>query len=1287
MMWFLLLFLHIAHVELVISQAEDKLILKNKGGYPCEGYLEVYHNNTWGYVGDTHWSNNTEKVVCKSTHCGEPVENPVIDILKPSEDRPIWLNELKCEGHESALWKCKHPGWNYSHYPKLTVKKITCSSNITISLNGPKCAGAVQYSIDGKSGYFCKDRLEKKEADLLCKYLGCGEFKEILTLKWMDSERSSSKMELDCSAFQNADPDHLWQCVNGKQDNSASCKPVSVICEGHTRLQLKGNPSNVCSGQLEKEENNNWVPVQQDNFDFDVCQQMHCGNSLSPNKNLNVTCTDEVKVVLKDSKCYGTVNIEVNDSVNPVCASTWTKTEAELVCKELGCGELIYTEEHQNSGGIMDHVSCKGSESSLWHCQAQHGKNIQCSKQPYVVCSDSVEVNLADGPGRCAGRLEIKHEGQWKKVPVKGWTDAQSAAVCKQLQCGEKGKTEKFSQGSGSFLSITCPRNKKISKISECLTENSNNQFSDRETEAAGITCEGHKVVFLSGTCSGHVGIEHGREIYWLSGSKETWNQESADTVCQQMHCGNASRFSFNSRADMINKVWKNSFSCSSRKKSLFECSRTTPLPPDHHNSTAYVKCSGNIEMRLTNSCWGKVRIRVEEKEGDMCADTWTEDKSVKLCEKLNCGTPIKAHNSPKDGDILFKSLHPTNQTTDLTQSIFVKNQDNDKSCKEKPAYVVCSGSVKPRFSIPSYKCFGNVEVEYEGKWIPVCEDALKDTNNGNTICQELKCGDAVETLPYFGPAPAEKLAISNLNCIANANSPLSACSSITASTAACKHSGLRCSEWRTMVPDKKACSGTVLVHWRQGLSAVSRENFNETEKEKLCQNMDCGGYQSTNKIHPQTIEIDSFWNKSFSCGENPGSIWECENKSTPSRKEPVFIECKKEPSVSISQGCRGEVRIDGVPVCASNWDLSYAHKVCQEKLCGNAVFIESKASSKGSGNIYHVSCEKYHSIIGQCRRTKGKCDKNVVFITCSESVKFRTAEKHGGVLYVIYRDKWERVCPFNRSAVLERKLCEEIKKENHSISTEDKQINLETTLEFTDVTMDIKRSVKQCSCEKVSPATIICPGYVKPTPTPTSPSPPPPPSPTSPPPSTSIAPIIVGVGFLLVVIILISVFIRFCVKRARKSKVSSKMLPGKELEFESGEYEDVIDKENEMEDLSHGRVRSEAEMISEKDGQSVSSLPYEDIEADEARPLTFSGTTAPAARDINVHEGVHNENGVTYEEEDSQESYDDIGMITETAQTTPEVHNSSQTIDDLNTAAPGLVERDEDYLEPDVDG
>lgn len=59
---------------------------------------------------------------------------------------------------------------------------------------------------------------------------------------------------------------------------------------------------------------------------------------------------------------------------------------------------------------------------------------------------------------------------------------------------------------------------------------------------------------------------------------------------------------------------------------------------------------------------------------------------------------------------------------------------------------------------------------------------------------------------------------------------------------------------------------------------------------------------------------------------------------------------------------------------------------------------------------------------------------------------------------------------------------------------------------------------------------------------------------------------------------------------------------------------------------------------------------------------------------------------GVTYEVEDPQESYDDIDTIPETAQTTAEVHDSPETPHDLNTAAPGLAKRDEDYLEPDQD-
>lgn len=55
---------------------------------------------------------------------------------------------------------------------------------------------------------------------------------------------------------------------------------------------------------------------------------------------------DNVTVVLMDnnesSKCYGAVHITVNDATHPVCASTWTNENAEVVCRELNCGKVSF---------------------------------------------------------------------------------------------------------------------------------------------------------------------------------------------------------------------------------------------------------------------------------------------------------------------------------------------------------------------------------------------------------------------------------------------------------------------------------------------------------------------------------------------------------------------------------------------------------------------------------------------------------------------------------------------------------------------------------------------------------------------------------------------------------------------------------------------------------------------------------------------------------------------------------------------------------------------------------
>ena len=100
----------------------------------------------------------------------------------------------------------------------------------------------------------------------------------------------------------------------------------------------------------------------------------------------------------------------------------------------------------------------------------------------------SIEVRLEDGPGKCAGRVEIEYGGQWHRVTDDGWTSSNSDSVCRHLDCGAHRSTsaEKQSQNLDKFLgkAVQCPSSN--SKISDCVGET-----SARPGKAVTVTCEG----------------------------------------------------------------------------------------------------------------------------------------------------------------------------------------------------------------------------------------------------------------------------------------------------------------------------------------------------------------------------------------------------------------------------------------------------------------------------------------------------------------------------------------------------------------------------------------------------------------------------------------------------------------------------------------------------------------------------------------------------------------------------------------------------------------------------
>ncbi|NXG82172.1 WC11 protein, partial [Stercorarius parasiticus] len=207
--------------------------------------------------------------------------------------------------------------------------------------NGTNCSGRLQVFYNGTWGSVCSNSMTPETVSLACKELGCGD-RGSLETQWPYGRLSGPAWldRVECGERNSS----FWQCPSAPWDPQ-SCDDL----RDETHITCKG-----------------------------LCLLSRCpGGSLpSPDR-------EKIRAVGGENRCSGRVEVWHRGSWGTVCDDSWDTRDAEVACRQLGCGPAVSALAEaafgEGSGPIwLEQVECRGTEPSLQDCWARPGDSGAC---------------------------------------------------------------------------------------------------------------------------------------------------------------------------------------------------------------------------------------------------------------------------------------------------------------------------------------------------------------------------------------------------------------------------------------------------------------------------------------------------------------------------------------------------------------------------------------------------------------------------------------------------------------------------------------------------------------------------------------------------------------------------------------------------------------------------------------------------------------------------------------------------------------------------------------------
>uniref|UniRef100_A0A8C5ZCH8 SRCR domain-containing protein n=1 Tax=Marmota marmota marmota TaxID=9994 RepID=A0A8C5ZCH8_MARMA len=970
------------------------------GGSRCAGRVEIIHQHSWGTVCGDSWDLNDAHVVCRQLGCGVAF-NALLYSQFGEASGPIWLTKLACTGKEDYLWNCPALGLGKNNCGHYYDAGVICSGFVHLVGGHGSCSGQVEVNSGGEWIPVSDGNFTLATAQVICAELGCGKAASVLgNLPFREDSEQIWAEEFQCEGQEPG----LWFCprVPCPVGSCSHRGAVQVVCSGYTDVRLMKNGSSQCEGQVEMKTSGGW---------------------------------------------------------RTLCASHWNMANANVVCRQLGCGVALSTPQgaYFVEGGDeiwRDRFHCSGSESFLWNCPVTalgvpacaHGNtaSVVCSGNQSqlvpqcndswsdlagsaaleghsVTCSDSRQLRLVDGGSRCAGRVEILQQGSWGSICDDSWDLSDAHVVCRQLGCGEALEatvSAHFGEGSGPIWLDKLNCTGEEAYVWQCPSQGWK-QHNCSHKEDAGVICSEFlalRLVSKDQECSGWLEVFYNNT--WGSICSSHMEPMSLSMICRQLSCGDTGTLDFLvPLREGSRPRWVDGIHCRETDISLWHC----PSNPWKHQS-----CSAKEEAHIT--CTGDLM-------------------SIFIC--LSYKT------------LLFFFVNTTIDTI-----------------------IFSSETPKLRLMDGGSRCAGRVEIFHEHSWGTVCDDNW-DLKDAHVVCRQIGCGVAIDAMHYAQLGKGSGLIwLDELKCTGEEDQVWK-CPSQGWGLQDCTHNedaGVICSEYtdvRLMKNDSPQCEGQVEMKTSGGWRTLCASHWNMANANVVCRQLGCGVAISTPKGAYFVEGGDEIWRDRFHCSGSESFLWNCPvtalgvpacahgntasvvcsgnqrellPKSNDSWSDPAgsaaseghITNCSDSRHLRLVDGgsrCAGRVEIlqqgSWGSICDDSWDLRDAHVLCRQLGCG--VALEATISAhfgEGSGPIWldELNCTGEEAYVWQCpsqgwgqHNCRHKEDAGVI---CSEFLALRLVSEDqecAGWLEVFYNNTWGSVCHSPMEAVTLSMICRQL--------------------------------------------------------------------------------------------------------------------------------------------------------------------------------------------------------------------------------------------------------------------